>query len=57
MSPLATVNGLVQATINEFILIAFKIKFSFKLNLLARFIEHILLVLNYNYSLNHMLTI
>ena len=57
MSPLATVNGLVQATINEFILIAFKITFSFKLNLLARFIEHILLVLNYNYSLNHMLTI
>ena len=35
-------NGLVQATINKCILFKFKIIFFFKLNLLARFIEHII---------------
>ena len=48
-------NGLVQATINGSILIKFKIIFSFKLNLLTRFIEHIIYDLQfkpYAYSIS-----
>ena len=46
MSLLTKTNGLVWATINEFIFIKFKIIFSFKLNLLTRFIEHIIYALS-----------
>ena len=42
MSLLGIANRLVLATINEIIVIKYKIIFSFKLNLLTRFIEHII---------------